>query len=109
MLSKDTGLLVSRLDQAVTDAAMLGAFAKREDIRRAGLQAIVDDNAAIDGNAGVLRQRDIGADARRKNHCVGIDPASVRQFDALDVRLAMEPRGIGIEHNPDALALDQRL
>ena len=100
-------LLVSRLDQAVTNTAMFGAFAEREDIRCAGLQGIVDDDAAIDGNAGLFRQCNIRPDARRENHRVGIDPASVRQFDAVDARLTMEPRGIGIQQNPDALKLDQ--
>ena len=47
-------LLVGGLDQAVADAAMLGAFAEREDVRRAGLQRIVDHDAAVDGDAGVL-------------------------------------------------------
>ena len=67
---------------------MLGAFAKREDIRRAGLQMIVDDDAAIDGNAGVPGERDIRPDAGGKDHGIGVDPASVRQFDAFDAALA---------------------
>ena len=77
-------LLVGRLDQAITDAAMLGAFADREDIWRAGLQDIVDHDAAIDGDAGVLRQRDVGPDAGRENHRIGVDAAAVGQFDAFD-------------------------
>ena len=83
-------LLVGRFDQAITDAAMLGAFAEREDIRRAGLQDIVDDDAAIDGNAGLFRQRGVGPDAGGENHRVGVDPPSVCQFDAFDAGLAME-------------------
>ena len=50
----------------------------------AGLQVIVDHDAAIDGNAGLLRQRDVGPDAGRENHRVGLDPAAVRQLDGLD-------------------------
>ena len=34
MLRQHARLLIGRLDQAVADAAMLGAFAEREDIRR---------------------------------------------------------------------------
>src|SRR5258708_15711226 len=49
MLRQDARLLVGRFDQAVTDAAMFGAFAEREDVRRAGREMIVDDDAAIDG------------------------------------------------------------
>ena len=101
-------LLVGRLDQAVADAAMLGAFAERKDIGCSGLQMIVDDDAAIDGDAGVLRQRDVGPDAGCENHRIGIDPAAIRQLDALDAGLAMDARGVGVEQNLDALALDQR-
>ena len=101
-------LLIGRLDQPVADAAMLGAFAEREDIRRAGLQMIVDHDAAIDGNAGLFRQRDIGPDAGGENHRVGLEPAAVGQFDAFDPRLAVDARGVGVEQDLDALALDQR-
>ena len=77
-------LLIGRFDQPVADAAMLGAFAERENIRKPGLQMIVDDDAAIDRYAGVLCQRDIGTDAGRENHRIGVDPAAVGQFDAFD-------------------------
>ena len=61
---------------------------------------IVDDDAAIDGNAGVLRQRDIRPDAGGENHRIGLDPASIREFDAFDARLAVDARGVGIEQDP---------
>ena len=35
-------------------------------------------------------------------------PAAIGQFDALDARLAMDARGVGVEQDLDALALDQR-
>ena len=60
-------------------------------------------------NAGVLRQRDIGPDAGGENHRIGVDPPAVRQFDALDADLADDARGVGVEQDLDALALDQRL
>ena len=107
MLRQHPRLLVRRLDQAVADAAMLGAFAERENIRRAGLHDIVDDDAAIDGNAGVFRQRDIRPNARRENHRIGVDPPAVGQFDAFDAVLAVQPRGVGVEQDLDALTLDQ--
>ena len=76
-------LLIGRLDQAVADAAMLGAFAEREDIGRAGLQLVVDDDAAVDRDAGVLGQRDIRPDAGGEDHRIGLDAAcrpSVRRL-----------------------------
>src|ERR1700719_5049160 len=101
-------LLVSGLDQAVADAAMLGAFAERENAPDAGLQLVVDDNAAIDRDAGVFCQRSIRPDAGGENHRVRLDPPSIGKLDALDAGPAMDARGAGIEENPDALALDQR-
>ena len=86
---------------------MLGAFAQRKDIRRAGLQPVVDDDAAIDGNAGVPGERDIRPDAGGEDHRIGLDLPSVRQFDAFDMRLAVQARGVGIEQNLDPLALDE--
>ena len=86
---------------------MFGAFAERENVRRPGLQMVVDDDAAIDGDAGVLCQRNIRPDAGGENHGVGIDPPSIRKFDAFDPRLAVDPRGVGVEQNLDALAFDQ--
>ena len=78
---------------------MLGAFADRKHVRRAGLQMVVDHDAAVDGNAGLLRQRDVRPDAGREDHGVGIDPAAVHQFDAFDARLAMDARGVGVEQD----------
>ncbi len=69
---------------------------------------IVDDDAAVDGDAGFLGQRNVGPDAGRKDHRVGIDPAAIHQFDALDPGLAMDPRGVGVEQDIDALAFNQR-
>ena len=79
---------------------MLGAFAQRKNIRRAGLQPVVDDDAAIDGNAGVPGECDVRTDAGGEDHRVGRELPSVRQFDAFDMRLAMQTRGVGIEENP---------
>ncbi len=88
---------------------MLGAFAEREDIGRAGLQGIVDHDAAIDRKAGVLGQRGVRPDAGREHHRVGLDQRAVGEFDAFDGALADDARGAGVEHHMNALALDQRL
>ena len=65
-------LLVGRLDEAVAGAAMLGAFAERVDSGDAGLQLIVDHDAAVDRDARVLGQLDIWPDAGREDD--GISP-----------------------------------
>ena len=69
---------------------------------------IVDHDAAIDRDAGVLGERDIGPDARRENHRIGVQRAPIGQFDAFDMRLPMNTRGVRLKQNLDALALDQR-
>ena len=100
-------LLIGRLDQSVADAAMLGAFADREYVRRSGLQVVVDHDAAVDGNAGLLCQCDVRPDAGREDHGVGRNQAAARQFNAFDARHAVDACGIGIEQDFDPLALDQ--
>ena len=87
---------------------MLGAFADREHVGCRGLQLIVDDDAAVDGNAGFLGQRGVRPDAGGKDHRIGIDQAAIGELDALDPALAMDPRGVGVEQDLDALALHQR-
>ena len=67
-------LLVGRLDQAIAGAAMLGAFADREDVGHARHQLIIDDDAAIDGEAGGCREFGIGSDAGRDHDGVGGNP-----------------------------------
>ena len=74
-----TRLLVGRLDQAIADAAMFGAFADRKDVRRAGLQMVIDDDAAVDGNAGFPGERDVRPDAGGEDHRIGIDATAVAQ------------------------------
>ena len=69
---------------------------------------IVDHNAAVDGDAGVFRQCDVGANAGRKNHRVGSEQTAIGQFDAFDALVAGDPRGVGVEQDLDALALEQR-
>ena len=109
MPRQHAGLLVSRLDQAVADAAMLGAFAERKDVSAEVSQMIVDHDAAVDGNARVFRKRDVRPDAGGEDHGIGLDPPSVGELDAFDMAVAVDARGVGVEQHVDALALDQRL
>ena len=54
MLREHPRLLISWLDQPVTYAPMLGAFAECKDVRCTGLQVIANEDAAINSNARVL-------------------------------------------------------
>ena len=78
--------LVERRDQAVDLAAMLGAFADREDVGIGGAHVVVDHDAAIDVEAGSAGQIDIGADADRHDHEVAGNLAAVGEPHALDAR-----------------------
>jgi len=69
---------------------------------------IVDHDAAIDGNAGLARQRDVRPDARGEDHRIGLDPAAIGQLNPFDMGLAVNSCGIGIEQNLNAFALDER-
>ncbi len=107
MTGQHTRLIVGGFDQAVADATMFGAFAEREDIRCRGLQMVVDHDAAIDGYAGVFRQRGVRPDSGCENHRLGIEHATIGKFDAFDMRFAKEPRGVSTQQHCNALALDQ--
>ena len=54
---------------------MLRAFADREDVRVAGRpQIVADDDAALDRQPGVARQRDVRADAGGHDHHLALEP-----------------------------------
>ena len=63
MRGGDARHLVERRDEAVDMAADLGAFAEREDVGVGGAHAVVDEDAAVDVEAGFL------GDARRWGGC----------------------------------------
>ena len=87
---------------------MLGAFAKSENAFDPGLELVINDDAAIDRNAGLPGQSDIWANAGRENDRIRIDPLSVAEFDAFDTIFAKNAPGAGIEQDSDAFLLDQR-
>ena len=99
-------LLMRGFDQAVADAAVLGAFADRVDAGSAGLECIVDHDAALDRDAGIARQIGARPDADRHDHRVGRDGAAVLQRDGLDAMFAADLHGVGLEHDLDPHCLD---
>ncbi len=86
---------------------MLGTFADRVDARHAGLEVVVDHDAAIDCNACGARERGIGLDADRDHHRIGRDDRAVGEGDALDAGIADDARGLCFEPDRDALGLDR--
>ena len=74
-----------------------------------GLQMIVDDDAAVDGDAGFLGKRRVRPDAGREHDGIGLDAPSIGKFDTFDLTLSVDTGRVGVEQDLDALALDQRL
>jgi hypothetical protein len=103
------GLLVRGLDQSVTHAAMLGAFADREHARLVGRKVIIDDDAAVYGETGSRCDLGVRFDADC-HHChLGGDDAPVLEFDRLDAAVAKEAVRCGLEQNFDAFGFDRAL
>jgi hypothetical protein len=100
---------VGGFDKAVADAAVLGALADRKYVRPVGGNAIVDDDPAIDRNAGTRRQFGIGLDADGGDNGVGREHAAVFQLHAFNMAVANESGGGGIQQHLDASRLERAL
>src|SRR5262249_61646412 len=97
------GLLVGGLHQPVTAPAMLGAFADGVDAGNAGLEMVVDGDAAIDLEPSRARQLGVRPDADRDDNPVRWYRGAVTQFDRLDAAVADDARSLGFEAHGDAL------
>ena len=98
----DLGLLPQRRDQAVADAAVLHAFADRVHARVVGLHRVVDDDAALAVDAGLLRELDVRADADGHDDDVGRHFEAVLEAHAADL-VVTEDRG-GVRAHQEAQA-----
>ena len=87
-------------------AADLGAFAEREDVGIGGVHAVVDDDAAVDLQPGILGEADVRPDADRHHHQRGRDDRAVGELDALDLAVADDRLGVGLGDYLDAARLD---
>jgi hypothetical protein len=66
---------------------------------------VVDEHAAVDGQAGLLRELDVGPDAGGHHDDVGLENAVVRERHALDVAVAEDGGRGAPEHHLDAKVL----
>jgi hypothetical protein len=108
-LGENLCLLVGGLDQSVANAAMLGAFADRKDVRCAGREAIIDDDAAVHGEAGRGGELGIGFDADGDHRHVGRQVAAVVELDRLHASVADEPRRRDFKQHVDTFGLEAAL
>jgi len=88
-------------------AVGLGAFADGENVGIAGAHRRIDDDAAIDLDAGVLGELGVRPDADRHDDQVGGQPRAVREHDRLDLLLAQEHLGFGPGDDANAPRLDR--
>ena len=105
----DLRLIPQRRDQAEHLAAMLDAFADREDVRIAGAHVVVDGDAAIDIESGCAREIDIGADADGEHHEIGRDRAPVGELHALGALGAQDFLGLPVCEERDAALVEVAL
>ena len=86
---------------------MLDALADREDVGIGGLHVVVDHDAAVDVETGLVGQVHVGTDAGRHHHQLGLERGVVRQRHAFDVPVVAEDRGGGAaEQHAHAQVLD---
>jgi hypothetical protein len=104
---RDRGLLEPGRHQPVDVAVVLGAFAHGVDVGIGRAHRVVDCDAAADGEAGLHRELDVGADAGADDDGVAIDGLAARQLDALDAIRAAERSDGAAGADLEAQALDR--
>ena len=67
---------------------MLDALADREDVGARRLHVVVDDDAALDLEAGRAPELDVRPDAGGHDHEIGVDALAVRERDAFHLAVA---------------------
>ena len=88
LAGRDARHLVERRDQAIDMAVDLGAFAERVDVGVVAAHAGVDDDAAVDGDAGLLGQRRVRPDADRHDDERRRNDRAVGELHLLDLAVA---------------------
>src|ERR1035437_4761726 len=78
---RNFSLLDCNRPQTESDTFMLGHIARSIHSRQTGLHAVIDNNAAVGGNAGGLRQFHVGPDAGAGEKNVGRDLGAILQSD----------------------------
>ncbi len=74
-----------------------------------GLHAVIDDDAAIDGKAGILGEPDARPDADRHDDQRRRNDAAVVELDPLDLAVADDRFGVGLGDDLDAALFDRAL
>ena len=92
VIRDDLRLLEQRRDEAVAGAAVLHALADGVDARIVGLHRVVDEHAALAGDAARLRERRVRPDADGHDDEIGGHFRAVGELDAAHAVLA-ENRG----------------
>ena len=84
---------------------MLDAFADGEDVGIRRLHPVVDDDAAVDPDAGLVRELDVGPDSRRHDDQIGFEDRAVLERHAFDVPVADNCRRRSAQQDANAEVL----
>ncbi|CAB4911822.1 unannotated protein [freshwater metagenome] len=87
----------------VAGVEVVGAVAGGEDVRVLGPTVVVDDDAVLDGQPGVLRQLDVREDADTDDDEVGREELAAGESDAADTVVAFERLDADAEPEVDPL------
>ncbi|RMM59526.1 hypothetical protein ALQ76_05452 [Pseudomonas syringae pv. atrofaciens] len=111
MIGADPGLLEQRCHQPIGDAAVADTFANRVDARVVGLQGVIDQDAAVARQAGLLGQFGVGSYACCHDYQIGVDPVAVVELHCGYTALIIAEQGVGlfVEAKAQAALLQCRL
>lgn len=101
--------LVERRDEAIDLAVDLGTFAERVDVGIVAAHAGIDDDAPVNGDAGLFGQRRIRPDADGHHHKRCWDNGAVSKFHLPDLAVAGDRLGVGLGDDLDAALLHRTL
>src|SRR6185437_11591160 len=100
--SKNLALLHERSNQAIADPAVLHTFADGKNVGMRCFHVVVDDDAALDFEASLFAESDIGTNAGSNHYEFRRNAASALEFDTLHVTIAENLGCAEAEQNRDA-------
>ena len=107
-IGENPGAFIERGDEAVADPAMLGALPECVDRCIRSHHAIVNDNPAVHGKAGILGELRCGTNADGHDDHIAFDHPAVFQLDTFHLGGAQDLLGVCLGDDLDA-AFAQRL
>lgn len=105
----DAGHVVERRDEAENLPLGLDAFAQREYVRIRRTHGRIDDDAAVNGQTGVLGDLDARPFANRHHQDIRRQHGAIVEFDGFHLLGAVNCFGVGLGDDANAARLDSAL